>query len=185
MRVFSAIKIDYEIAKEICKLLQALEKYKEEIRIVPTKNLHITLRFLGNINTESYQQYLRKLLEGYAKLKSFPIVIHGIGFFPDKTRIRVIWVGLKPSSDLQRLYEVAERAACEIGLSPEHRFHGHITVGRAKVPLSVKILKDIEENFRDFSWGTMMVEKVTVFESILHSDGPEYKELVHIPLGGD
>ncbi|MCX7705327.1 MAG: RNA 2',3'-cyclic phosphodiesterase [bacterium] len=184
MRVFSAIKLDNEIIKEINKLLQYLEKYKGIIKIVPPENLHITLRFLGNINQDDYNKFVKRLYEEYSKLKSFSVTIQGIGFFPDRNRIRIVWAGVNHNQELTKVYNIAEHAAREIGLAPEDRFQGHITVGRIRQHISVAKLKDVEDKFNNFIWGKMVVEKVTIFESILHSDGPEYKELIHIQFGG-
>lgn len=185
MRIFSGIKIEDEIVNEIKKLLNTIEKHKDRIRIVPPKNLHLTLRFLGNINEEKYARFSEKLSILCSKLEVFQINIAGLGFFPHKNKARVIWVGVEDNPNLMKVYLATEDAAHEIGLPPENKFKGHITVGRIKNFLPSEIINEIERKFRDCFWGKMMVKKITIFESVLHPEGSEYRELLNIPMGGN
>ncbi|MCM8763790.1 MAG: RNA 2',3'-cyclic phosphodiesterase [Candidatus Omnitrophica bacterium] len=184
MRVFSAIKIENGLVNEVSSLLEIIEKHKDKIKPVPAKNLHLTLRFLGKVSDEMYSLFSKKLADGYRFFDHFLINLRGVGFFPNKNRPRIIWIGVDENHILEKAYIVAEQAARNIGLPPENKFQGHITVGRVKSIISLDIVENIEENFRDRFWGRMIVKKITIFESILHPEGAEYRELTNIPLGG-
>ncbi|MCM8764053.1 MAG: RNA 2',3'-cyclic phosphodiesterase [Candidatus Omnitrophica bacterium] len=184
MRIFAAIKIDNELVNEISNLLKTIEEYKDKIRTVSSKNLHLTLRFLGKVTDEMYYVFSNKLAEGYSFFYPFVINLRGVGFFPDRNRPRVIWVGVEENPILKKTYLVAEQAARDIGLPPENKFQGHITAGRVKTVISTNVVKNIEGTFGNRFWGSMDVKEIAIFESILHPDGPEYKELTNIPLGG-
>ncbi|MCM8821318.1 MAG: RNA 2',3'-cyclic phosphodiesterase [Candidatus Omnitrophica bacterium] len=184
MRIFAAIKIDNELINEISNLLKAIEKYKDKIKTVSSRNLHLTIRFLGEVSDELYPVFSNKLAEAYSFFYPFVINLRGVGFFPDKNRPRVIWVGVEENPILKKIYFVAEKAARDIGLEPENKFQGHITAGRVKSVISTDAVKNIEENFGNRFWGMMTVKEITIFKSILRPEGPEYKELVNIPIGG-
>ncbi len=185
MRIFSAVKIENGVIKEITKLLEIINRHRDKIKVVPSKNLHLTLRFLGNINQEMCENFSNELSKSCSGLKPFSINIHGIGFFPSRRKARVIWVGIDENPVLRKIYIFTENAAEKIGLKPENKFQGHITVGRIKTDLSPDIINELEKNFHDRPWGEMIVRKITIFESILHPEGSEYRELINIPLGGN
>lgn len=185
MRVFSGIKLDNNVRNEIRKLLLFLEKAKERLKIVSSNNLHITLRFLGNLSCDDVEKYSRRLSDECLKLKPFSITAKGVGFFPNKNSVRVIWAGLEESPELRRIHSASESAAQQIGLAPEKKFHAHITVCRVRSSIPGVFIQDIEKNFQSTLWGKIDVDEITIFESILHPDGPEYKELINIHLGGN
>ncbi|MCM8814631.1 MAG: RNA 2',3'-cyclic phosphodiesterase [Candidatus Omnitrophica bacterium] len=184
MRVFSAVKIQNELVDEISSLIELIEKYKDRTRVVPARNLHLTLRFLGNINDEVYSSFLKKISDRYRFFERFSVNVRGIGFFPNKNHPRIIWVGVEENTALREVYLVAEQAARDVGLPPENKFTGHITVGRIKSSIPADAVKNIEKNFKNRFWGKMIIEEITVFESKLAPGGPEYRELANIPLGG-
>lgn len=184
MRVFSGIRITSSITENLKELLFALQEYKDKIKIVPSENLHITLKFLGNITSDMYLQFSKILRSLISDFSPFTVEIKGIGFFPNIKRARVIWAGTQEGISLEKLYRAAENAAQKINIPPEKFFHGHITVGRIKTTLNPDVLNTLEKNFQNRIWGKMIVDRLTIFESVLHPDGPKYKELGNIILGG-
>ncbi|HOJ30428.1 MAG TPA: RNA 2',3'-cyclic phosphodiesterase [bacterium] len=185
MRVFSGIKLTDILTDELEPITVMLAKQKNAIKIVPAKNLHITLRFLGNIHEEKYQDFLHNIQNAFTSLIPFSIDVQGIGFFPDRNHIRVIWVGVEQHPAILLIHDILERAATKIGLPPENKFHAHITIGRTRSAIDSNFIHDLETKFQHEHWGRMEINHITIFESILHQTGPEYKELVNIPIGGN
>jgi len=185
MRVFTGIKITSSIMEKLKEVPSSLQEYRNKIRTVRPENLHITLKFLGNITQDMYSKFSEILKNSITNFSPFEVAIEGIGFFPSKSRAKIIWVGIKENILLENLYKIVENSAEKINILPDDKkFHGHITVGRIKTDIHPNIINAIEEKFKERNWGDMRVENITIFESILHSDGPEYKELKNMTLGG-
>lgn len=184
MRVFSGIRLTSSITEHLKELLSALQEYKDRVKIVHSENLHITLKFLGNITSDRYLQFSKILRSSISEFSPFTVEIKGIGFFPDIERARVIWAGTREGGSLEKLYRAAENAAQKISIPPEKFFHGHITVGRIKTTLKPDVLNTLVKKFQDRTWGEMLVDSITIFESVLHPDGPAYKKLENIIIGG-
>ncbi|OQB74921.1 MAG: 2',5' RNA ligase family [candidate division TA06 bacterium ADurb.Bin131] len=185
MRVFVGIKITSSIMEKLKEVLSFLQEYRNQIRTVRPENLHITLKFLGNITHNMYSQFSENLQNSITEFSPFEVAIEGIGFFPSKNRARIIWVGIKKNNPLENLYKIVEDSAEKINILPDNKkFHGHITVGRIKTDIHPNLINAIEEKFKERNWENMRVENITIFESILHPDGPKYKELKTMTLGG-
>ena len=131
--------------------------------------MHLTLRFLGEVDAEPLGRFGKLLSEGYEGLSPFELRICGTGAFPNGRRPSVLWVGVEPSAGpLTRVQEVAERAAREIGLAAEDRaFHPHLTVARVKDPREGAKALPYWEREQGFEAGAFAVDGVTLFSSRL------------------
>ncbi|HOK79273.1 MAG TPA: RNA 2',3'-cyclic phosphodiesterase [bacterium] len=183
--MFSGIKLTDEVTDEMEQIIVMLSEHKNIIKVVPAKNLHITLRFLGNIDEEKYQEFLFNLENAFNSLTPFYVDIQGIGFFPNKKHIRVIWAGVENHPSLSLIHDIVENAATKIGLPPDNKFHAHVTVGRTRSQITLHLVQELEAKFQNKRWGKIKVDHITIFESVLHQTGPEYKELAQIPIGGN
>ncbi|MGC8805406.1 MAG: RNA 2',3'-cyclic phosphodiesterase, partial [Candidatus Ratteibacteria bacterium] len=105
MRVFSGIKLTDEVVDNLEQITVMLSKHTSTIKVVPAKNLHITLRFLGNIEEEKYQEFLLNLEDAFNSLTPFYVDIQGIGFFPNKRNVKVIWAGVKNHPSLLLIHD--------------------------------------------------------------------------------
>ncbi|MEK6868809.1 MAG: RNA 2',3'-cyclic phosphodiesterase, partial [Nanoarchaeota archaeon] len=94
MRLFIAIEIPEEIKSYLAEIQQEIADSKNKIRLVNKDNMHLTLKFLGEVqpdNLEDIKNNLKKIT-----FKPFSVVLDNIGVFPSDNYIRVVWVGLKP-----------------------------------------------------------------------------------------
>lgn len=128
MRAFIAIHFKEEILDRIAAMLADLPTVKG-VKMTPRANLHVTLKFLGDIDNEQEQHVvatLRALAIGQSPL---PLTVSGGGVFPPTGRARTLWIGLAPSSPLQTLAAAVRR---EIPYGDNKPFVPHLTVGRIK-----------------------------------------------------
>ena len=171
MRAFLAIPLPDELKPE----LMAIRDGGAGLRPVASRNLHLTLNFLGEIDerTEiSVGVAVGKVTREHAP---FQLELARIGCFPSPTHARVVWVGLA-DGDMQAGALVAgiEEAIKPLGIAPERRaWHGHVTLGRFPQP------QPIAEDILDKSarLGRFWAEHVILYRSDLHSSGPVYTPL--------
>lgn len=145
MRAFISIEIPEQIRKEISKEFEKLEKSGFIAgNFVNKKDIHLTLKFLGDISEELADKIKKSLLElDFAK---FDVQTGEIGFFPSDKYVRVIWVGLI-ADELKKLRDEIDKKLREIGVnSDEKEFSSHITVARVKqIKEKDSFLKKIKE----------------------------------------
>jgi RNA 2',3'-cyclic 3'-phosphodiesterase len=165
MRLFIGIKLPEKILNEIFLIQNNLPKFIG--KKTEKQNIHLTLKFLGELN----QKYLEKIKENLRKIKSKKIIaeINKIGFFSEEF-LRIIWLSLDNCDELQKLVD----SSLENIFKREERFMGHITIARIKdvanKDLFIKEVKDIKVNKMSFE-----VNKFCLMQSILTSSGIEYK----------
>jgi len=175
MRAFISIEPPEQIKKEIFKEFEKLESSGFVAgNFVGKNDLHLTLKFLGNISEEQIEKIKKTFSD--ISFPKFEIKIGEIGFFPSESYVRVIWVGLI-ADELKKLKETIDKNLLDIGINSDGReFSSHITVARVKkIKDKDNFLKKIKElKLKKMSFP---VEKVTLMKSELTRDGPNYKVL--------
>lgn len=188
MRAFIAVDIPSAVKDEIGKLQKELmREVRSSVKWVAAANIHITLRFLGEVPEEKIEQLCQVLPKGGRGVNPFKIIIKKLGVFPNLSRPRVIWVGMESQGNqMEQLYSQIETLARDLGFTPEKRtFSPHLTIGR------IKQLKDYTEWVKSIGkreglfFGETTVECFYLFQSILKPQGPEYRKLKKFDLPGD
>ena len=188
LRSFIAVEIPSEIQDTIAQHLASLQKAlpRPLIRWVAPQNVHLTLKFLGDvspINLETMAEALR--IEANAH-RSFSMLVGGIGAFPNSRRARVIWIGLEAPPSLSVLQHGVEAAAATLGYSAEDRpFSPHLTVGRVGQSATVADLHKVHtalEGTKIGSLGQVWVEAIHIFKSDLRPGGSVYTPLYVLPM---
>ncbi len=186
MRTFLALTPSVEVAAEIASLQQAIGRHRLNIKWVLPENLHLTLKFLGELTPAQIDRVCRAATRA-APCVSPPIKLsaRGLGVFPHYRRPRVIWTGL--SGDTPPLFALQETLAdnlAEIGFAKEKRkFTAHLTIGRIKAAIDGKALAAVLNNFLDFHSKPFYLERFILYKSVLGSRGPTYSRLAEFPLG--
>jgi 2'-5' RNA ligase len=184
MRTFIAIEIPGPLRQNLDRSMEVLRSELKDglIRWVRTKSMHLTLKFLGEIEQVQVRTVQQVLDEVAVKFSSFTLEISGFGCFPNFSRPRVFWAGFEPaSSELLRLEaEVASRME-GIGFERERReFHPHLTLGRVRKGMSRDDMELISRWAQDSQIGTVghfEVEAISLIHSVLHPDGATYTNL--------
>lgn len=183
MRTFIAIDLEPGLKTALQGLIRALKTTRADVRWAQTNGLHLTLKFLGEID-EVKSAVVKRILEGVAgRHASFPLRLEGTGAFPGEHRPRILWAGFAAEPGLLAFQEELERELEREGFSREERpFHPHLTLGRVKGPGRVREVMLELEKHRSESLGEMTVHKVALFESRLRPEGAEYLVLADCEL---
>ena len=188
LRAFIAIELPKNtldaIEKQTTRLHQILGN--ESIRWVPTQNMHLTLKFLGDIAT-SHMEFLKQLLIREAASHSqFNLQLGGLGSFPTSRRPRLLWIGIHAPANLVSLQKSIEAGASRLGYEQEERvFSPHLTIGRTRQSISPPELQKIRaalDTIQLGNIGTARVDSIHLIKSDLQPSGSIYTKLFSAPL---
>jgi len=182
MRAFIAIEIPPSIKKAALKIQDELKKFFPLVSWTEKNNLHITLKFLGEINEETARKILPLLEEESGKINVFKIKFDSLGVFPGFNQPRIIWLGSGIAcQELTSLASSLEKSLEVLGIQKENRqFKAHITIGRIK---SNQDFGKIREVFKITATEIgkkqleFTAEGLTLFKSNLSSAKPSYTPL--------
>ena len=170
MRLFIAITLPEEVQDSLAQLEAGLPG----ARWVAPQNLHITLRFLGDIDGQDAQDIDAALEE--IRVPAFPMTIAGVGRFGDGKKVRQLWAGVEPHPNLVRLQGKVESAVVRSGQPPERRkFKPHVTLARFKSRPGPR-LGDYMTAHGLFRLPPFEVESFALYSSFLSSSGSIYSE---------
>lgn len=188
IRTFIALDFPLSILDSIEQQTHRLRQTlgEEVVRWVPTHNLHLTLKFLGNVPV-SHLEFIKQMLAQVAEsTPQFDMQIGGIGSFPNSNRPRVLWVGIHAPATLATLQKAIEEGTSRLGYEKEERsFSPHLTLGRVRQGIDAKELQKISNAISSIQLGkigTARVDSVHLYQSDLNSAGSVYTKLFSTPL---
>ena len=186
IRSFIAIPITPAIQKSAATLVSRLAGERDGIKWVPGENLHLTLKFLGEVDNREVPRVCEVLRRCCSGIEPFFIQFHGAGAFPDPSRPRVVYAGITEGGDsLVKRVGRLEPALAELGFKPEPRAYvPHLTLGRTRGG-SRRGAPEVGERIgeqADFDLGAMAAEKVCLYASFLDKSGPTYQVMDTVPL---
>jgi 2'-5' RNA ligase len=183
IRAFIAVEIAPKTVQKISEAITQLKLWIPGIRWVAPTNLHLTLKFLGDIDEAKVGPIAEALQRHLAPFPRFTINAKGLGVFPDAKRPRVLWVGLE-GSYLTTLASTVETALEPLGFVPEKRgFKPHLTVGRWRQS-DKSPAKFGEElgRWKAHEFGEFTVREIIFFQSMLRPEGAIHRPLKDITL---
>ena len=188
LRSFIAIELPTEIQQAISRSTASLQKAlpRPLVRWVASQNIHLTLKFLGDVSTANLERLEEALKLEVITYPAFTMSVNKLGAFPSPRRPRVFWIGLEAPSTLLALQRAVEAVAARMGYPLKERpFSPHLTIGRASQNITAaelqKIRTALEENTVGML-GTVQVNAIQVFKSDLQSSGPVYTLMYSLPL---
>lgn len=184
MRVFIAAEIDEKIKNNLFGIQECLRNASLPVKWVRPDNIHITLKFLGEIRETALVDVCLAVDEVLKDRQSFDIRICGMGVFPDLRRPRVVWVGIEDLDKcLAGLAYSIDNALCRIGFKSEKRkFVPHLTIGRVRSYHCADVLEKEIQNTGGIDLGKQLIDKITIMQSILGPKGPAYSCLKKVIL---
>lgn len=185
VRSFIALEIPAPVRTAVGSAIDSLGQSGADVKWVGRDNIHITLKFLGDVDEDRLPSIEAALAKKLTHYQPFYIRIIGIGSFPPGRHPRVIWAGIVESAVLNSLQKDVEREMAAAGFPAEDRpFSAHLTIGRVR---SGRKLADLVKRLNesgDLSFGDFEVRGVRLMKSELRPTGPVYTCLAEIPLTG-
>jgi len=186
VRAFIGIGLPPGIRTGIADLVSPLRTKRDPVSWVPERNLHLTLKFLGEIPPDRTGELAALITESSRDIPPFELRIGDAGGFPSVRAPRVLWIGFREPLELVRkLHQNMENALSGAGFPRDERpFHPHVTVGRVKG----RVAQGWGESYASaVSGGKFDAFRVTccrLYESRLSPTGANYQVLREVPLGG-
>ena len=178
IRAFIAVEV--EAFPDIRAFMRDLKGTKARIKTVEPENLHITLKFLGDIEERKAEE----LADALESIETPPLSfdIRSAGAFPDIRNPKVIWAGIEEDGSLSSLQKEVEEICASLGFERDkRRFSPHLTVGRVK-DRNTKGIRPVVERYSDVHFGTVDVREIKLKRSVLTPQGPIYSDIASLPL---
>ena len=183
IRAFIAINLSSEVSRELENVSRVLKGKLpgQMVRWVAVKNIHLTIKFLGDVSAANLEMLQQALQAEVARHAAFEFDVTGLGAFPSNRRPRVIWVGVQAPPQLQALQRGVENEMARLGYAPEERgFSPHLTLGRvarAVTPEDARKISDLLQTNHVGSLGATQAREVHLYRSDLQPGGPIYTRL--------
>jgi len=185
VRAFVALGLSEAVRDSLALLQNHLRHKGLSLDYAHPEDAHLTLVFLGNIETERIDR-LKPRLDALAdRAGPFPLIVGGGGFFGPPRSPRVAWVGVIESASLMGLQSAVADLVRAAGIPVEMRpFHPHLTVARIRASLPPDALTLIKSSINNTNFGEVPVDRVLFMSSQPNGSGPRYKILHQSPLKG-
>jgi 2'-5' RNA ligase len=178
IRSFIAFDIEsHEVLRKLAEAQALLLKTGADLKPVEPQNIHVTVRFLGNISSETVEKIFEEMKK--VQFVAFDIRIHGVGAFPNVKYPRVVWAGIREGADqLRSISSQLEPRLHGLGFAPDPKgFSPHLTIARVRSGKGkVELAQRITEN-ADFEFGTISGKCLKLKKSDLTPKGPVYSTL--------
>lgn len=188
IRTFIAIDLPPAIQETLDKQTTRLRQILGDdlVRWIPSQNMHLTLKFLGNLPLSHLDFFKRMLTQAAESNPQFDLQISGLGSFPNSKRPRVLWAGIYAPAGLTSLQKMIEDGATRLGYNKEERpFSPHLTLARVRQGISAQGLHKVSTALSTFQLGKIgiaRVDSVHLYQSDLHSEGSNYTKLFSATL---
>jgi 2'-5' RNA ligase len=188
IRAFIAIELSPEIIHRLDQVTQELKGklVNVPVRWVPAENIHLTLKFLGDVSISNLEMLTKILGSVVSTHHSFEISAGGMGAFPKIHQPRVIWIGLEVPPELLAIQHNLELETARLGYAREERpFSPHLTLGRVSrnaTPAEIQKIAKVLETTKVGFLGATRVRTVYIFRSDLSPSGANYTRIFPAPL---
>jgi 2'-5' RNA ligase len=181
VRCFVAFDIDSEaVRKKLTEAQSLLVKTGADLKVVEPENIHMTMRFLGDVRLDSVEKIFEAMKK--ALFTPFDVKIHGVGAFPDVRYPRVVWAGItQGANDLRSISSQLEPHLQALGFAPDPKgFSPHLTIARVRSGRNkAELAKLIAENV-GFEFGVVRAACLRLKKSVLTPKGPIYSTLKEV-----
>ncbi len=184
-RTFLAISVPptYQTKEVLTNFQQAL--HDSRINWVDPDHMHMTLKFFGDTPPDRIRDIVRVARLIAAESSPFKLFLEGCGTFGPPKEPRVIWMGAQSSDTLNGIYQQLHKRLKTVGYEPDKQnVSPHITLGRIKKLTHPDMLKQMLMAYKSSSFGSYDISSFSLYESILHPEGPEYKVVEEFGLTG-
>jgi 2'-5' RNA ligase len=180
LRTFVALELkDQALKQKIGELQRVLLATGAQLKVVETDNLHITLKFIGDLSEASVVPVVESLRA--IRMPPFSAHFKGLGVFPSSSRINVVWLGVAEGGGMiGALSSLVHRNLAAYG-KPED-FRAHLTIMRVKGGRNVTELSEAVRKLGEEEGGNVEFKEFQLKKSVLTPSGPQYSDLAVFPL---
>ncbi|MEO1524365.1 MAG: RNA 2',3'-cyclic phosphodiesterase [Planctomycetota bacterium] len=186
IRSFISVPITAQVSSSAKRIIKRLQPFDSGIKWVPLDNLHLTLKFLGEVDNTEVHEVCRSIRRVTDTVAPFELRFAGTGGFPNSERPRILFAGVEdPSGELVRMVSELERVLADLGFKPEPRdYTPHLTLGRTRSNSGrarEELIAEMKQ-MGDVQLGEMVVDQVQLMASFLDKGGPTYQVMDTIDL---
>ncbi len=189
IRAFVAINPPQDVIARVETFQSALKSKvpTDWVRWTAPEQIHLTLRFLGNIPTSAVPQIESAIRSVCTGVRAFELSAGNFGWFPKGSRPRVLWLGVLGDLDaVNRLADAIIRSTADWGELEDRPFQAHLTIGRVKtkLPNEARKLTEVLAKFEAPKFAKWQVTHIDLMQSQLYPTGPVYTCIATVPLAG-
>jgi 2'-5' RNA ligase len=180
VRAFIAIRCPDELKKGLSEAQKKIAPFGD-MKLVEPANLHMTLKFLGDVADAKVDAVI-DALKPISEKQRFVMSLHGIGVFPNPAYVRVVWAGVDEGArETEHLSREIDDRLHTLGFPRDERFHPHFTLARVRAVDKEKMNKFLA-TYAAGEFGSFTVSSVDLMESRLSPKGPAYSILKDFKL---
>ena len=187
IRTFIALELPPALISLLAEVQENLQSMGLRAKWVRPENIHLTLKFLGNIDPADIDKIGGAMVDAVGEFGTFNLVAGGVGVFPGINRPRVIWVGLK--GQVQLLFAMQRRLEdnlAALGYKKEKRpFKGHLTLGRFRKSVNPNKIRRVLQEFGNLASEEFTARRVIFYKSDLKPTGAVYSQLQQASFNDD
>lgn len=182
IRAFVAVEIP--VFSEVDALIEALRNCRARLSVPRASSLHVTLKFLGDIDQGKIGDISGVMRTVAAKFQPFEAQVIGVGAFPNFRNPRILWIGVEDDGSLGRIAEDIDIGLASVGFPREQRgFRSHVTIARIKSKSNLEQAMSLISGKESSSFGSFQVNEMKLKKSTLTPSGAIYEDLEVIGLG--
>ena len=177
IRLFVALSLPEEVRLR----LEGLRGGLPGARWQSAEQMHLTLRFIGEVDGGAFAEIRDALAQ--IRAEAFTLALEGVGHFPPRGRVRILWAGVVPNPALNQLRERTEAAVTGLGFEPDGRNYApHVTLARFASKVPAQRLQDFIAYHGLYTSGPFPVRSFELFSSHLGAGGAQYAVEASYPL---
>jgi len=183
-KIRTFIAIDIPVSQKITQVINELKKTQIDAKLVEIKNIHLTLKFLGDTDEKLIDEIEKTIKESTKNTQPFEITLKNIGVFPNQNYIKIAWIGVENAEPLKQIAETIDTKLKNLGFEKEKRsFSAHLTIARIKSAKNKEKLIQLINKYQDVEFQKIKVDKILLKKSVLTQKGPIYTNLKEIKIG--
>ena len=176
VRTFVALELSKDIQDQLAFAQETIRGCKARLTFVDPKNIHITAKFLGEVDEKTLQKVMNALRS--VTFSSFPVTA-GTVTVNNPKRPHTVWCAIDDTGQGERLFNLIEDALVPLGFERDtRRFTPHATLARVKSPHPS--LFSALDSLKDKSYGSCTICGITLKKSTLLPEGPVYEDLLEV-----
>ena len=169
------IAIDLTATPKILEFENTLKKIGADVKLVEPENIHITLKFLGDVEQQLIDRIDHIMNDAVYNMSPFSFTLKKTGVFPNQQYMKILWIGIENEQPIITLAKILDEQLCTLGFTKEKReFSPHLTIGRVRTAKNKEQLLRTIQTYADTLFGEFFVDSITLKKSDLTSKGPMY-----------